>query len=80
MSLFDYNIFVGTDNGLLKGKSINKTYFDKLISFKMKGINSKAKTFNNLNSMENLTKDKEIVQMDWFDHNSQLEVFFSIYD
>lgn len=43
----------------------------------MKGINSKAKTFNNLNSMENLTKDREIIQMHWFDESSQQEVIIS---
>ncbi|CAF0810677.1 unnamed protein product [Brachionus calyciflorus] len=62
MSLSYYNIFVGTDNGLLKG------------------INSKAKTFNNLNSMENLNKEKEIVQMSWFDSSTQDNVYFATKD
>ncbi|RNA36918.1 WD repeat-containing 74 [Brachionus plicatilis] len=62
MTLFDYNIFVGTDNGLLKG------------------INSKTRSFNNLNSMENLTKDKEILQMSWFDQKTQQDIFFCTKD
>ena len=42
-----YNVFVGTENGLLKG------------------INTTSKSFNNLNNIENLTKEKEIMAMCW---------------
>ena len=38
------------------------------------GINSHAKTFNNLNSLDNLDKDKEILCMSWTDPDEQDEV------
>jgi len=51
-----YNLFVATENGLLKG------------------VNSHTKTFNNLNNIENLDKNKEILCMCWTDDTKQDEV------
>ena len=52
-----YNIFVGTENGLLKG------------------VNSQAKTFNNLNNLESLSKDNEILAMCWLNEAEKQVIF-----
>ena len=51
-----YNLFVATENGILKG------------------VNSVTKTFNNLNNIENLDREKEILCMCWTDPAAQDQV------
>lgn len=38
------------------------------------GANSYSKTFNNLNNMDNLTREKEILSMCWSDDATQEHV------
>jgi hypothetical protein len=62
-----YNLFVGTENGLLKGNY--SKYYRILTKNATKifeiGVNSHTKSFNNLNNLDNLNKDQEIVYMNW---------------
>jgi hypothetical protein len=81
-----YNIFVGTENGLLKGNNYQDNISNLFINlpkmYYYQGINSKSKTFNNLNNIENLSKDKEILAMCWVNDSNQDQVrkpFFSDY-